>query len=82
MFTYYNNPTPKTRTELYKKWTNIQIILSNITVWLDIPTDATFNRVHENNMTKIVDGKLHIHEDDKILKPENYVKPDMSNLWT
>lgn len=81
MFAYYNDPTPKTRAELCKEWADVQVVLSNIAVWLDIPADAAFNRVHENNMTKIgPDGKVKKREDGKILKPEGYVKPDMSGL--
>lgn len=80
MFAYYVNPTPQTRANVVKEWADTQVVLSNIAWWLDIPADAAFNRVHDNNMTKVVDGKLILREDGKILKPEGYVKPDMSGL--
>ena len=80
MFNFYNNPTTETRAELCKEWADTQVVLSNIAVYFDIPAGAAFNRVHANNMTKVVDGKLRLREDGKILKPEGYVKPDMSGL--
>lgn len=80
MFNYYNSPNEKTRAELVKEWADVQVVLSNIAVWLGIPADPAFNRVHQNNMTKVVDGKLKIRADGKILKPEGYVKPDMRGL--
>jgi len=80
MFSYYNNPNEKTRAEVCKEWADVQVVLSNIAVWLDIPASAAFNRVHDNNMTKVVEGKLRLREDGKILKPEGYVKPDMRGL--
>ena len=77
---YYENPCVATRANLCKEWADVQVVLSNIAVWLDIPASAAFNRVHANNMTKVVDGKLRLREDGKILKPEGYVKPDMRGL--
>lgn len=80
MVDYYNSPSVASRAALCKEWADVQVVLSNIAVWLGIPADASFNRVHENNMTKVVDGKIIRREDGKILKPEGYVKPDMSGL--
>lgn len=77
---YVDNPSEKNRAELCKEWADVQVVLSNIAVYFDIPADPAFNRVHQNNMTKVVDGKLRIREDGKILKPEGYVKPDMRGL--
>lgn len=39
-----------------------------------------FNRVHSNNMTKVVDGKVLRREDGKIIKPEGYVSVDLSDM--
>lgn len=69
-----------TRANLCKEWADVQVVLSNIAVWLDIPADAAFNKVHDNNMTKVVGGKVILREDGKIMKPEGYVKPDMRGL--
>ena len=80
MRNFVDDPNPKTRAELCKEWADVQVVLSNIAVYFDIPSDPAFNRVHLNNMTKVVEGKLRLREDGKILKPEGYVKPDMSGL--
>lgn len=68
------------REALCKEWADVQVVLSNIAVYFDIPADPAFNRVHNNNMTKVVDGEIRLREDGKILKPEGYVKPDMRGL--
>lgn len=81
MRNYDEELTAKNRAELCKEWADVQVVLSNIAVYFDIPSDPAFNRVHQNNMTKIgPDGKVKKRADGKILKPEGYVKPDMSGL--
>lgn len=40
-----------------------------------------FNLVHENNMTKVVDGKVIRNEFGKILKPEGFVPVDLKQLF-
>ena len=78
---YINHPTPGNREGLCKEWADVQIVLSNLAVYFDIPASAAFNRVHQNNMTKIgPDGVVKLREDGKILKPDSYVKADMSGL--
>lgn len=43
--------------------------------------EEAFNRVHENNLTKIgADGKVLRNPSGKILKPEGYKKVDLSDL--
>jgi predicted HAD superfamily Cof-like phosphohydrolase len=77
---YVNNPTSEARGNLCKEWADVQVVLSNIAWYMGIPADAAFNRVHANNMTKVVDGKIRRREDGKILKPEGFVKADMRGL--
>lgn len=77
---YTENPNEETRANLCKEWADAQVVLSNVAWYLNIPADVCFNRVHNNNMTKVVDGKVRLREDGKILKPEGYVKPDMKGL--
>ena len=77
---YYENPGVATRANLCKEWADVQVVLSNIAVYLDIPASPSFNRVHNNNMTKVVGGKILRREDGKILKPDGYVKADMRGL--
>ena len=72
--------TVETRANLCKEWADLQYVVSQAAVFFDIPADASFNRVHESNMTKVVDGKIIFREDGKILKPDTYVAPDMRGL--
>lgn len=68
------------RANLCKEWADLQYVVSQAAVYHDIPGDASFNRVHESNMSKVIDGKIVFRDDGKILKPDTYVKPDMSGL--
>lgn len=44
--------------------------------------EEAFERVHVNNMTKVVDGKVIRSESGKILKPEGFVPVDLKDLIT
>lgn len=39
-----------------------------------------FKLVHENNMTKLINGKIVKNKDGKILKPKNFKPVDLTNL--
>lgn len=69
-----------TRAQLCKEWADLQYVVSQAALYFDIPADPSFNRVHNSNMTKVVDGKVIYRADGKILKPETYVAPDMRGL--
>lgn len=45
-----------------------------------IDLDLAFSRVHESNMSKLVDGKPLYREDGKVLKGPNYVPVDLDKL--
>lgn len=68
------------RANLCKEWADLQYVVSQAAAYYEIPGDAAFNRVHNNNMTKVVDGKVIFRSDGKILKPEGYQPVDMSGL--
>ena len=68
------------RANLCKEWADLQYVVSQAACFHDITGDVSFNRVHENNMTKVVDGKVLFRDDGKILKPEGYKPVDMSGL--
>jgi predicted HAD superfamily Cof-like phosphohydrolase len=72
--------TPETREQLVKEWADLAYVVSQAAVYFKINGDAAFNRVHESNMTKVVDGKVIFREDGKILKPEGYQSPNMAGL--
>lgn len=77
---YLDNPTEETRAQLVKEWADVQVTLSNLAWFFSIDGQVAFNRVHTNNMSKLVDGKILRREDGKVLKPEGYEKPDMRGL--
>ena len=71
----------ESRANLCKEWADMAYVVSQAACYYDIPADAAFVRVAENNLTKVGDnGKLIKREDGKILKPEGYVPADMKGL--
>lgn len=68
------------RANLCKEWADLQYVVSQLACFYEIPADEAFSRVHESNMTKVVDGKVLYREDGKILKPEGYRPPNMEGL--
>jgi predicted HAD superfamily Cof-like phosphohydrolase len=42
--------------------------------------EEAFNLVHENNMTKVVDGKVIRNAEGKIIKPEGFQPVNLTNL--
>ncbi len=68
------------RAQVCKEWADLQYVVSQAAVFFEIPSDEAFHRVHESNMTKVVDGKVIFRDDGKILKPDTYRAPDMSGL--
>lgn len=78
---YERNPyDEQARANLCKEWADLQYVVSQAALYYNIPADKSFDRVHESNMTKVVDGKIKFREDGKILKPEGYKPVDMSGL--
>lgn len=67
------------RANLCKEWADLQYVVSQAAVYYEIPNEA-FDRVHNSNMSKVVEGKVVFRADGKILKPDTYVAPDMSGL--
>lgn len=68
------------RAQLCKEWADMQYVVSQAAIYFDIPADPSFNRVHDSNMSKVVDGKVIFREDGKILKPDTYTAPNMRGL--
>lgn len=80
MAAYHSEPTEDNRKKMIKEWADVQVTLSNFGWFFNIDGEAAFNRVHESNMSKVVNGKLFKRADGKILKPDTYKAPDMSGL--
>lgn len=69
-----------TRENLVKELADVQYTLSGLALYLETNLEEAFNRVHTNNMSKLIDGKIVRAENGKVLKPEGYVKADMRGL--
>jgi len=68
------------RADLCKEWADLQYVVSQAAVYFNIPAEPSFNRVHNSNLSKVVDGKVIFREDGKIVKGPNYVAPNMRGL--
>ena len=69
-----------TRARMFKELADLQYVLSGMVVALGIPMQETFRRVHQSNMSKLVDGHALKSEDGKILKGPNYKPPFLDDL--
>jgi len=72
--------TKQTKLKMFKELADLQYVLSGMVVALGIPMEEVFSRVHQSNMSKLVNGKPLKREDGKVLKGPNYQKPDLSDL--
>lgn len=70
----------ETKLRMFKELADVQYVVSGMAVSLGIPLEEVFRRVHESNMSKLVDGKPLKRTDGKFLKGPNYKKPDLSDL--
>jgi len=70
----------ETKLKMFKELADLQYVLSGMVVALGIPMEEVFTRVHQSNMSKLVNGKPLKREDGKVLKGPNYKKPDLSDL--
>lgn len=74
------NVDNEVKLKMFKELADVQYVLSGMAVSLGIPLEEVFRRVHESNMSKLVDGKPLKRADGKFLKGPNYKKPDLSDL--
>lgn len=79
-YDYIEDPNPQTREHLCKELADLQYVVSQAAWYFDIPMDVAFNRVHDNNMTKIVGGRIIRQKNGKILKPDSYKPADLGGL--
>lgn len=77
-----NNETVATseKAHLLKELADVQYVVSGFADAFDLPIQPAFNRVHDSNMSKLVDGKPVKREDGKVLKGENYKPPYLEDL--
>ena len=64
-----------------KETSDVQYVLSGLSISFGLPIDQAFDLTHESNMSRLgPDGKPIYREDGKITKGPNYHKPDLSSL--
>ncbi len=66
--------------ECLKELMDIKYVIDGFCVTYGWDADEAFKRVHESNMSKLVDGKPFKNEDGKVMKGPNYSLPDLSDL--
>lgn len=69
-----------TKAELLKELVDLVYVAVGYAVTFGWDFDEAFRRVHESNMSKLVDGEAIFREDGKVLKGPNYFKPDLGDL--
>ena len=72
--------TQATRSRMFKELADLQYVLSGMVVALGIPMQEIFHRVHQSNMSKLVNGRPLKREDGKFLKGPNYKPPFLDDL--
>lgn len=70
----------KTRLDMMKELADVQYVLSGTSCTFGLPIEKVFERVHESNMSKLVDGKAQRRADGKVLKGPNYHPPVLDDL--
>lgn len=70
----------ETKAKMFKELADLQYVLSGMVVALGIPMEEVFTRIHESNMSKLVNGKALKREDGKFLKGPNYQPPVLDDL--
>lgn len=66
--------------EVAKELADLVYVAYGTAIALGINLDEAIRRVHESNLTKLVDGQPLYREDGKVLKGENYEAPDMEGV--
>lgn len=70
----------ETKAKMFKELADLQYVLSGMVVALGIPMEEVFTRVHQSNMSKLVNGKALKREDGKFLKGPNYQPPYLEDI--
>ena len=69
-----------TKTRMLKELADLQYVLSGMAVSFNLPLEEAFARVHNSNMSKLVNGKPFKRADGKFLKGPNYRPPVLDDL--
>lgn len=67
-------------TEALKEMADLVYVVYQLAATLNWDLDAALYRVHQSNLSKLVDGKPLRREDGKVLKGPNYKPPYLDDL--
>ncbi len=68
------------RVNLLKELGDVMYVASGFAVTFGLPISRAFDRIHESNMSKMVDGKALKNDDGKVMKGPNYQPPTLDDL--
>lgn len=72
--------TAESRAKMLKELADLQYVLSGMVISLGLPMHEAFARVHQSNMSKLVNGKPLKRADGKFLKGPNYQPPYLQDI--
>jgi len=64
-----------------KEMADMIYIICGTALTYGIPLDKVFERVHDSNMAKMVNGKVFRREDGKVIKPSGWEPPKLDDLF-
>ena len=65
---------------LLKELGDVMYVASGFAVTFGLPIYRAFDRIHESNMSKMVDGKAIKNDEGKVMKGPNYRPPILGDL--
>lgn len=65
---------------LLKELSDVMYVASGFAVTFGLPISRAFDRIHESNMSKMVDGKAIKNDEGKVMKGPNYRPPILGDL--
>ena len=70
----------ETKQKILKELCDLMYVVSGFAVTFGLPVQPAFNRVHQSNMSKLVNGIPQLNEWGKVEKGANYKPPNMEDL--
>lgn len=75
-----HKPPRSSRADLAKELADLLYVVYGTGSALGLDLDEALRRVHESNMSKLVNGKVQKDAGGKVLKGPNYQPPDLSDF--
>jgi predicted HAD superfamily Cof-like phosphohydrolase len=75
-----NTVSHKVCVNLLKELGDVMYVASGFAVTFGLPISRAFDRIHNSNMSKMVDGKALKNDQGKVMKGPNYKPPILDDL--